>query len=51
MLTHTFLETDRNNVLGDSTFTALSVIASLGQCHSCCPSKPFSRTYPVEKSL
>jgi len=37
MLTHTFLETGRNNVFGVSAFTALSVIASLGQAILCCP--------------
>jgi len=40
----------RKQCFGISTFTALSVIASPGQCHSFCPSKPFSRTYPVKNS-
>jgi len=34
-----------------STFRALGVIASLGQCHSCCPKHAFLKDLPSQKLL
>ena len=34
-----------------STFTALSVIGSPGQCHSCCPEQAFLKDLPSQKLL